>query len=101
VPEPGNSPRTSPDQRPTRRPTRRLWPLGVVALLLLIETRRLVEESLDAVHALLTAQRHQLDALASALMDHETLDEAEAYSAAEIQGFSNGRPLAPWPEGRA
>jgi cell division protease FtsH len=59
------------------------------------EARRLVEESVDAVQALLVAHRDQLDALATALMDHETLDEAEAYVAARIQGSSNGRPHAP------
>ena len=58
------------------------------------EARRLVEESVDAVHALLVAHRNQLDALATALMDHETLDEAEAYVAAGIPGASNGRPFA-------
>jgi cell division protease FtsH len=56
------------------------------------EARRLVEESVDAVQALLVAHRAQLDALASALMEHETLDETEAYVAARIQGSSNGRP---------
>ena len=55
------------------------------------EARRLVTESVDAVRALLVAHRHQLDALATALMDHETLDEVEAYAAASIDGSSNGR----------
>jgi cell division protease FtsH len=63
------------------------------------EARRLVEESVDAVQALLIAHRHQLDALATALMEHETLDEAEAYAAARIQGSSNGRPHAPGRQG--
>jgi hypothetical protein len=47
------------------------------------------------------AHRHQLDALASSLMDHETLDEIEAYDAAGIQGLRNGRPHAPRREGAA
>jgi cell division protease FtsH len=58
------------------------------------EARRLVEESVDAVRALLVAHRDQLDALATALMEHETLDEAEAYAAAGIPRSSNGRPYA-------
>ncbi len=57
------------------------------------EARRLVEQSLDEVHALLVAHRPQLDALATALMDHETLDETEIYAAARIQGLTNGQPL--------
>ncbi len=63
------------------------------------EARRLVEESVDAVQALLIAHRPQLDALASALMERETLDEAEAYAAARIEGSSNGRPHAPGRQG--
>jgi cell division protease FtsH len=59
------------------------------------EARRLVEESVDAVHALLVAHRPQLDALATALMDHETLDEVEAYAAASIEGSTNGRAVTP------
>ena len=38
------------------------------------------------------------DALATALMDHETLDETEIYAAARIQGLTNGQPLAARPE---
>jgi cell division protease FtsH len=64
------------------------------------EARRLVEESLEAARALLVAHRHQLDALATALMDNETLDEVEAYDAAGIQGLRNGQPHAPRREGR-
>jgi cell division protease FtsH len=65
------------------------------------EARRLVEESGDAVHALLVSHRDQLDALAAALMERETLDETEAYAAARIQGSSNGRPHAPERQGDA
>jgi cell division protease FtsH len=54
------------------------------------EVRRLVEESLKAVTALLLQHRHQLDALAHALVEHETLDETDAYAAAHIQASSNG-----------
>jgi hypothetical protein len=42
------------------------------------------------VTALLHAHRAQLDALAHALVDRETLDETEAYSVAHIQASSNG-----------
>jgi cell division protease FtsH len=55
------------------------------------EVHRVVEESLDAVTALLHEHRHQLDALARALMDQETLDETEAYAAAHIQASTNGK----------
>ena len=55
------------------------------------EARRVVEESLDAAHALLVTHRHQLDALANALVEHETLDEADVYAAAEILGSRNGQ----------
>jgi cell division protease FtsH len=48
------------------------------------EVRRLVEQAYAEVTALLRDHREQLDALASALMDHETLDEADAYAAAGI-----------------
>jgi cell division protease FtsH len=60
------------------------------------EVRRIVTEALDEVTELLRRHRHQLDALASALMEHETLDEAEAYAAAQIGGSRNGgAPPAP------
>jgi cell division protease FtsH len=56
------------------------------------EVRRIVTEALDEVTDLLRRHRHQLDALADALMQHETLDEAEAYAAADIDRMSrNGR----------
>jgi cell division protease FtsH len=50
------------------------------------EVRRIVTEALDEVTELLRQHRHQLDALAGALMEHETLDEAEAYAAADLTG---------------
>jgi cell division protease FtsH len=52
------------------------------------EMRRIVTQALDDVTELLNRHRHQLDALAGALMDHETLDEAEAYAAADIDRTS-------------
>jgi cell division protease FtsH len=59
------------------------------------EARRVVEEAFDAARVLLAAHRPQLDALAAALMEHETLDEAEAYAAAGIPASRNGNPPAP------
>jgi cell division protease FtsH len=54
------------------------------------EVHRLVEEALEEATALLRDHRHQLDALAHALIERETLDEVEAYAAAHIEGSSNG-----------
>jgi len=48
------------------------------------EVRRIVEECYAEAVATLTEHRGQLDALAHALLDHETLDEDQAYSAAGI-----------------
>jgi cell division protease FtsH len=56
------------------------------------EVRRIVTDALDEVTGLLRQHRHQLDALAAALMEHETLDEMDAYAAADIDRTSaNGR----------
>jgi cell division protease FtsH len=48
------------------------------------EVRRIVEDAHDEVAALLRAHRGQLEELADALVEHETLDEVEAYAAAGI-----------------
>jgi cell division protease FtsH len=48
------------------------------------ELRRIVEESHAAVLALLRVNRWRLDALASALLKYETLDEATAHAAAGL-----------------
>jgi cell division protease FtsH len=48
------------------------------------EVRRIVAEAHDEVAALLTENRARLDALASALLEHETLDEDDAYAAAGV-----------------
>jgi cell division protease FtsH len=48
------------------------------------EVRRIIEEEHRAVTALLTDNRHRLDALAEALLERETLDEVDAYAVAEI-----------------
>jgi cell division protease FtsH len=56
------------------------------------EVRRIVDESHRAVVDLLTENRHRLDSLVKALLEHETLDEDDAYAAA---GVPRGVPLAP------
>jgi cell division protease FtsH len=48
------------------------------------EVRRIVEESHAEVLTLLRENREKLDALASALLEHETLDEDDAYAAAGV-----------------
>ena len=48
------------------------------------EVRRIVTEAHDEVVTLLTENRSRLDALASALLERETLDEDDAYAAAGV-----------------
>jgi cell division protease FtsH len=48
------------------------------------EVRRIVDSAFSEVSELLRNHRPNLDALASALLEHETLDEAEAYAAAGL-----------------
>jgi cell division protease FtsH len=48
------------------------------------EVQRIVEESERDVIALLTEHREQLDALANALLERETLDQQEAYEVAGV-----------------
>jgi cell division protease FtsH len=48
------------------------------------EVRRIVDESQRDVVALLQENRGKLDALAAALLEHETLDEDDAYAAARV-----------------
>ena len=48
------------------------------------EVRRLVDEAHDEVTRLLRENRDKLDALVGALLEHETLDEPDAYAAAGI-----------------
>jgi cell division protease FtsH len=48
------------------------------------EVRRIVTDAHADVVALLTDNRARLDALASALLEHETLDEVDAYAAAGV-----------------
>ncbi len=49
------------------------------------EMRRIVDESHDQVVKLLRDSRGKLDALAEALLEHETLDEEDAYAAAGVE----------------
>jgi cell division protease FtsH len=48
------------------------------------EVRRIVDEAREQVTELLAQNRDKLDALAQALLEKETLEEDEAYAAAEI-----------------
>jgi cell division protease FtsH len=48
------------------------------------EVRRIVAHAHDEVVTLLTENRARLDALATALLEHETLDEDDAYAAAGV-----------------
>jgi cell division protease FtsH len=48
------------------------------------EVRRIVEDSHKAVIELLQQNRSKLDSLAAALLEHETLDEEDAYAAAGV-----------------
>jgi cell division protease FtsH len=48
------------------------------------EVRRIVAEANEQVLALLRDNRDRLDALARALLEHETLDEDDAYAAADV-----------------
>jgi cell division protease FtsH len=60
------------------------------------EVRRIVDESHQQVVALLTQNRGKLDSLATALLEHETLDEEDAYAAAGVPraGTSSGDSYA-------
>jgi cell division protease FtsH len=50
-----------------------------------VEVRRIVDEEQDATDQLLADNRDRLDALAEALLERETLDEADAYAVAGIE----------------
>jgi cell division protease FtsH len=58
------------------------------------EVRRIVDESHQEVIALLQQNRSKLDSLASALLEHETLDEDDAYAAAGV-ARAGERPSPP------
>jgi cell division protease FtsH len=54
------------------------------------EVRRIVDESHQQVVALLQENRSKLDSLAAALLEHETLDEEDAYAAAGVPRAATG-----------
>jgi cell division protease FtsH len=54
------------------------------------EVRRIVDDAHKEVVALLNAKRAQLDKLAEALLEHETLDEDDAYAAAGVAHEPSG-----------
>ena len=57
------------------------------------EARRIIESAEREVVALLARERSRLDALAHALLEHETLDQVDAYRVAGIRE-PNPRPPA-------
>lgn len=56
------------------------------------EVRRIISEDYQAAVAMLDAHHDQLDALAQALLENETLDEADAYRAAGLPCPSADEP---------
>jgi cell division protease FtsH len=56
------------------------------------EVRHLIENAHEQVTQLMSANRDKLDALAQALLEHETLEQEEAYAAAGIK--APGEPVA-------
>ncbi|WP_210481290.1 ATP-dependent zinc metalloprotease FtsH [Naasia sp. SYSU D00948] len=58
------------------------------------EVRRLIEECYGEARRLLREHRSQLDAIASALLEHETLDEIDVYAAAGVPRRSGPEPQA-------
>jgi cell division protease FtsH len=59
------------------------------------EVRRIVETAHAEVTELLRAHRSELDALVGALLEHETLDEADAYAAAGMTRESSAAAASP------
>ena len=60
------------------------------------EARRIAVEAQNEVYEMLAEHRDKLDALASALLEHETLDQHEAYEAAGVppDGIPSVSPLS-------
>jgi cell division protease FtsH len=58
------------------------------------EVRQIVEAAYGDVLALLTENRDKLDSLAAALLEHETLDEDDAYAAAGVAHAAGNAELA-------
>ncbi|AEW96795.1 MULTISPECIES: ATP-dependent zinc metalloprotease FtsH [Streptomycetaceae] len=59
------------------------------------EMRRIVDDCYEDACRLLTENRHRLDALAAALLERETLEEAEAYRAAGIPRHTRAEDSGP------
>jgi cell division protease FtsH len=60
------------------------------------EVRRIVDECYEVAHSRLEANRERLESLAGALLERETLDEADAYKAAGFEPrVSDRRPAEP------
>ena len=57
-----------------------------------LETRRLVGEALDRARRLLTTYRHELDKLAAALLEKETLDISEIETLLELKVERDNEP---------
>jgi len=49
------------------------------------EVRRMIEDAHEQVTQLMSANRARLDSLVGALLEHETLEQDEAYAAAGIE----------------
>jgi cell division protease FtsH len=58
------------------------------------EVRRIVDEAEIETVALLRAERERLESLARALLEHETLDQDEAYAAARVDPVRAPEPVA-------
>jgi len=52
------------------------------------EVKRITQDCYEQAQSMLIEHRHQLDLLAAALLEHETLDEPDAYAAAGIPAAS-------------
>ena len=59
------------------------------------ETRRIVDECYARALEKLRENRARLDRLAAALLEHETLDELDAYRVAGLERDQNGAKAAP------
>jgi cell division protease FtsH len=82
APQDGQSP-LLPGSEPTSQATQELVDA---------EVRRIVEQEHEQTSTLLSDNREKLDALAEALLEHETLDELDAYAAAGIPRTSEPAP---------
>ena len=52
------------------------------------EVRRLIEAAHEEVTQLMSLHREKLEAVAEALLEHETIEQDEAYAAAQIEARS-------------